>query len=130
MTRVKRGSVAVKRRKKVIKLTKGFKGSHSKLFASANQQMMKALRYSYIDRRQRKREFRSLWIRRINAASRQIEPTVLSGSKSSLSYSRLINMLGSTNNNLNRKVISQLAVLDPVCFQELVIEVSDRHSKP
>ena len=127
MTRVKRGSIAVKRRKKVIKLTKGFKGSHSKLFASANQQMMKALRYSYIDRRQRKREFRSLWIRRINAASRKIAPK--DGAQSSLSYSRLINMLGTTNNNLNRKVISQLAVLDPICFQKLVTEVSDRHSE-
>ena len=70
MSRVKRGNVARKRRKKVLKLAKGFRGSHSKLFRIANQQVMKALRNAYRDRRKRKRDFRRLWITRINAASR------------------------------------------------------------
>ena len=71
MTRVKRGNVARKRRKKILKLAKGFRGSHSTLFRTANQQVMKALRNSYRDRRKRKRDFRRLWITRINAAVRQ-----------------------------------------------------------
>ena len=70
MARVKRGNVARKRRNKVLKLAKGFRGSHSRLFRVANQQVMKALRYAYRDRRNRKRDFRRLWITRINAASR------------------------------------------------------------
>ena len=83
MARVKRGNVARKRRKKVLKLAKGFRGSHSKLFRIANQQVMKALRYAYRDRRRRKRDFRRLWITRINAAARQ----------QGMSYSRLIGQL-------------------------------------
>ena len=70
MARVKRGNVARKRRKKVLKLAKGFRGSHSKLFRTANQQVMKALRNAYRDRRRKKRDFRRLWITRINAAAR------------------------------------------------------------
>ena len=70
MTRVKGGSVAQKRHKKIIKLTKGFVGSHSKLFATANQQNMKALKYAYNDRRKKKNQYRRLWIVRINALSR------------------------------------------------------------
>jgi len=70
MTRIKRGFVANKRHKKIIKLTKGFVGSHSKLFTTANQQNMKALRYSYYDRRKKKNQYKRLWIVRINAISR------------------------------------------------------------
>ena len=70
MTRIKRGFVAHKRRKKIIKLTKGFVGSHSKLFTTANQQNMKALRYSYYDRRKKKNQYKRLWIVRINAIAR------------------------------------------------------------
>jgi len=70
MVRVKRGNVARKRRKKVLKLAKGFRGSHSRLFRIANQQVMKSLRYSYMGRKQKKRKFRQLWITRINAATR------------------------------------------------------------
>lgn len=70
MTRVKRGFVASKRRKKIIKSTKGFIGSHSKLFTTANQQNMKALRYAYCDRRKKKNDFRQLWIVRMNAIAR------------------------------------------------------------
>jgi len=71
MTRVKRGNVAIKRRKKILRLAKGYRGSHSKLFRIANQQVMKALKYAYRGRKLKKRNFRSLWIVRINAALRQ-----------------------------------------------------------
>ena len=71
MTRVKRGNVARKHRNKILKLAKGFRGAHSKLYRIANQQVMKALRNAYRDRKKKKRDFRRLWIARINAASRQ-----------------------------------------------------------
>ena len=85
MTRVKRGLYFMRyyRKKKIMKLTKGFKGSHSVLFRTANQQAMKALRYAYIDRRKCKRDFRRLWIQRINGAARSYN----------LSYSQVINKL-------------------------------------
>ena len=70
MVRVKRGNVARKRRKKILNLAKGYRGAHSRLFRVANQQVMKALRYSYVGRKQKKRMFRRIWITRINAASR------------------------------------------------------------
>ena len=75
MVRVKRGNVARKRRKKILQLAKGYRGAHSRLFRIANQQVMKALRYSYIGRKQKKRFFRKLWITRINAASRAFLPS-------------------------------------------------------
>ena len=71
MVRVKRGNVARKRRKKILQLAKGYRGAHSRLFRVANQQVMKALRYSYVGRKQKKRIFRKLWISRINASARQ-----------------------------------------------------------
>ncbi len=110
MTRVKRGNVARKRRNKILKMAKGFRGSHSKLFRTANQQVMKALRNSYRDRRNRKRDFRRLWIARINAASR------LHG----MSYSQLIGNLKKANIQLNRKMLSQMAILDPASFAKVV----------
>jgi large subunit ribosomal protein L20 len=110
MTRVKRGNVARKRRKKILKLAKGFRGSHSKLFRTANQQVMKALRNAYRDRRKKKRDFRRLWITRINAAAR------LNG----LSYSKLINQLQKADITLNRKVLAQLAMVDPAAFAKIV----------
>lgn len=110
MTRVKRGNVARKRRKKILKLAKGFRGSHSKLFRTANQQVMKALRNAYRDRRKRKRDFRRLWITRINAAAR------LEG----ISYSQLTGQLKRANIEINRKMLAQLAVLDPAAFTEVV----------
>ncbi len=115
MARVKRGNVARKRRKKILKLAKGFRGSHSKLFRTANQQVMKALRYAYRDRRNRKRDFRRLWITRINAASRM----------HGLSYSKLISQLKQADIDLNRKVLAQMAVLDPAGFAK-VVEVANR----
>ena len=110
MARVKRGNVARKRRKKILKLAKGFRGSHSKLFRTANQQVMKALRYAYRDRRNRKRDFRLLWITRINAAARQ----------EGLSYSKLIGQLKKANIEINRKMLAQMAVLDPASFSAVV----------
>ncbi|MBD2162104.1 MAG: 50S ribosomal protein L20 [Limnothrix sp.] len=106
MARVKRGNVARKRRKKILKLAKGFRGSHSRLFRTANQQVMKALRSAYRDRRRRKRDFRRLWIARINAAAR------INGT----SYSQLVGNLKKADILLNRKMLAQLAVLDPEVF--------------
>ncbi|WP_019501687.1 50S ribosomal protein L20 [Pseudanabaena sp. PCC 6802] len=113
MTRVKRGNVARKRRKKILKLAKGFRGSHSKLFRTANQQVMKALRNAYRDRRKKKRDFRRLWIARINAAAR------LQG----ITYSKLAGQLKKADIELNRKMLAQLAILDPDAF-ERVVEVA------
>ncbi|MBD1915228.1 MULTISPECIES: 50S ribosomal protein L20 [Cyanophyceae] len=115
MARVKRGNVARKRRNKILKLAKGFRGSHSKLFRTANQQVMKALRYAYRDRRNRKRDFRRLWITRINAASRM----------HGLSYSQLIGQLKKSNIDINRKMLAQMAVLDPDGFAK-VVEVANQ----
>jgi len=114
MVRVKRGNVARNRRNKILKIAKGFRGTHSKLFRMANQQVMKALRYSYVGRKRRKREFRSLWIVRINAAIRE------TGS----SYSSFISKLKKSEIALNRKMLAQLAVLDKDCFTKVVQSVT------
>ena len=110
MVRVKRGNVARKRRKKILQLAKGYRGAHSRLFRVANQQVMKALRYSYVGRKQKKRMFRRIWITRINAASR------IKG----LSYSRLIHNFKKSNIEINRKMLAQIAVLDSTTFNELI----------
>jgi large subunit ribosomal protein L20 len=110
MVRVKRGNVARKRRKKVLTLASGYRGAHSVLFRVANKQVMKALRYSYIGRKQKKRIFRKIWINRINAASR------LNG----ISYSKLIHKFKKSNIDLNRKMLSQIAVLDATTFKLLI----------
>jgi large subunit ribosomal protein L20 len=108
--RVKRGVANRNKHKKVFKLTKGFRGSLSKVFRAANQAMMRALKHSYRDRRKKKRDFRSLWIQRINAAAR-IE---------GMSYSQLINGLKRAQIEVNRKVLADLAVNDPSTFNKLV----------
>lgn len=110
MTRVKRGNVARKRRKEVLNLAEGFRGSSSKLFRTAQQQTMKALRYSYRDRQQRKREFCGLWISRINAAARSY----------GMNYSGLRHELKKSGILLNRKVLSQVALRDEQAFNQLV----------
>nr|YP_009315157.1 Ribosomal protein L20 [Titanophycus setchellii]SCW23612.1 Ribosomal protein L20 [Titanophycus setchellii] len=110
MTRVKRGNVARKRRKKILKLAKGYRGAHSGLFRTSKQQVMKALRYSYVGRKNRKREFRSLWICRINAAARNND----------INYSTFIYLLKQAHVGLNRKILAQMAVLDPISFNKLV----------
>lgn len=129
MVRVKRGNVARKRRKKILQLAKGYRGSHSRLFRVANQQVMKALRYSYIGRKQKKRLFRKLWITRINVASRMSFPKVSldklsqrtyhTNSLPRSSYSFLINSLKRNKITLNRKMLAQLAILDPSTFSTL-----------
>jgi len=108
--RVKRGNVARKRRKKILKLAKGFRGAGSKLFRTANQQVMKALRSAYRDRRRKKRDFRRLWIARINAATRA----------QGLRYSEFIDGLKKANIQLNRKMLARLAFLDPEAFTRVV----------
>ena len=110
MVRIKRGNVARKRRKKILSLASGYRGAHSVLFRIANQQVMKALRYSYIGRKQKKRIFRRIWISRINAASR------LNG----ITYSQLINKFKKSNIDLNRKMLSQIAILDASTFKSLI----------
>lgn len=110
MVRVKRGNVARKRRKKILNLAKGYKGSHSKLFRTANQQVMKALSYSYIGRKQKKRLFRRLWIMRINAAVRSHK----------MKYSLFISLLKINQIALNRKMLSQLSILDEQGFLRII----------
>ena len=110
MARVKRGNVARKRRNKILRLARGFQGSNGSLFRTANQRVMKALRNAYRDRRRRKRDFRRLWIARINAAAR------ING----LSYSRLIGGLKKADVRLNRKMLAQLAMSDPNSFASVV----------
>jgi|Transcript_25521 large subunit ribosomal protein L20 len=110
MVRVKRGNVAIKRRKKILKFAKGFKGAHSRLFRTANGQVMKALVYSYIGRKRRKRDFKRLWICRVNAASRA----------QGLTYSRLRHMMKLASLNLNLKMLAQLVLFDKVAFSKLI----------
>lgn len=109
MPRVKGGTVTRKRRKKVLKLAKGYYGSKHTLYKVANQQVMKSLMYAYRDRRQKKRDFRKLWITRINAAAR------ING----LSYSRLMHGLKVAGIEVNRKMLADLAISDEKAFAEL-----------
>ena len=107
--RVKRGFKARRRRKKVLKLAKGFRGGHSKLFRTAADTVDRSLRYAYRDRRQRKRDFRRLWVVRINAAARM----------NKLSYSKFIQGLKLAKINLDRKVLAELAISDPAGFTKI-----------
>ncbi|PWI58501.1 50S ribosomal protein L20 [Sulfoacidibacillus thermotolerans] len=109
MPRVKGGIVTRRRHKKILKLARGYFGSKHRLFRTANQQVMKSLMYAYRDRRVRKRDFRRLWIQRINAAAR------LNG----LSYSRLMFGLKQAGVEVNRKMLADLAVHDAHAFTEL-----------
>lgn len=116
MARVKRGNVLQKRHKKIIKYAKGFRGSLSTLFIAANQAVMQAWKNAYRDRRKRKRDFRSLWIARINAACR------LNG----LTYSKFIYGLNKANIELNRKVLAEMAVSDQEAFTRLAEVVKQK----
>jgi large subunit ribosomal protein L20 len=109
MPRVKGGTVTRRRRKRVLKLAKGFFGSKHRLYKVANQQVMKSLMYAYRDRRQKKRDFRKLWITRINAAART----------NGLSYSRLMHGLKLAGIEVNRKMLADLAITDEKTFAEL-----------
>lgn len=110
MPRVKNSFKTRQRRKKILKLAKGYFGSKSKLFRVANQQVMKSLAYAYRDRRARKRDFRRLWIARINAAARD----------NGISYSRFLFGLKKAGVLVNRKMLADLAVNDPAAFRKLV----------
>jgi large subunit ribosomal protein L20 len=110
MPRVKGGNVARKRRKKVLKLAKGYFGSKHILYRTAHEQVMKSLSYAYRDRKQRKRNFRKLWITRINAAAR------LNG----MSYSTFINGLSKAGVEVNRKMLADIAVYDAAGFAKFV----------
>ncbi len=115
MSRVKRGNVARKRRNKILQLAKGFRGSNGTLFRTANQRVMKALCNAYRDRKRRKRDFRRLWIARINAAAR------ING----ISYSRLFGNLKKSNIIINRKMLAQIAIVDPNNFKKIVSSVKN-----
>ncbi|MBS4173775.1 50S ribosomal protein L20 [Bacillus sp. FJAT-49736] len=119
MPRVKGGTVTRRRRKKVLKLAKGYFGSKHTLFKVANQQVMKSYMYAYRDRRQKKRDFRKLWITRINAAAR------ING----LSYSRLMHGLKLAGIEVNRKMLSDLAIHDEKAFAELANQAKAQYSK-
>lgn len=106
MPRVKRGFKARQRRNKVLKAAKGFRGGHSKLFKTAFITLSRARMFAYRDRRTRKRDFRSLWIARINAAARE----------NGLSYSKLMGGLHKAGIELDRKVLADMAVKDPAAF--------------
>lgn len=110
MARVKFGKVTRRRHKKILKLAKGYWGAKSKLFRVANQAVMKSLMYAYIGRKLRKRDFRRLWITRINAAARA----------HGISYSRFINGLKKAGIEINRKMLSEMAIHDEKAFEELV----------
>lgn|SRR5665647_543270 len=109
MARVKRGVTTHRRHKKILKLAKGYVGSKSKLFRVANQQVMKSGNYAYAHRKLRKRDFRKLWIARINAAARENGTT----------YSRMIHGLKVKGVDINRKVLADLAISDPQGFTDL-----------
>ena len=108
--RVKRGFKSRRRRKKILKLARGYRGGRSKLFRTAADSVDKALMYAYRDRKARKRDFRRLWIARINAGARMNE----------MSYSKLINGLKRANVELDRKILAEMAVSDPATFSKVV----------
>jgi len=110
MPRVKRGFKARRRRNKVLKLAKGYRGARGKLFRSATEAVDRGLNYAYRDRRTKKRDFRALWIARINAAARM----------EGLSYSRLVYGLKQADIALDRKILAEVAVTDPAGFREIV----------
>jgi large subunit ribosomal protein L20 len=114
--RVKRGFKANRRRNKVLKLARGFRGGRSKLYRTAADAVDKALMYAYRDRRVRKREFRKLWIVRINAGARMND----------LSYSRFMNGLKLVGCELDRKVLADLAICDPAGFSQLASQATAR----
>jgi len=116
MPRARGGFKTRRRRKKILKMAKGYYGAKSRLFRIATEAVDKSLRYAYRDRRVKKREFRSLWIVRINAAVRAL----------GLTYSQFIKGLSRAQINLNRKSLADIAVNDPVAFNEIVKTVGEK----
>lgn len=119
MARVKGGTVTRKRRKKMLKLAKGYYGSKHTLFKTAKEQVMNSYNYAYRDRRQKKRDFRKLWIARINAAARM----------NGLSYSKLMHGLKVAEIDINRKMLADLAVNDAAAFTALADQAKDALAK-
>lgn len=113
MARVKGAMKTRARHKKILKLAKGYRGAKSKLYRTANQAVMKSLAYAYRDRKAKKREFRQLWIARINAAARM----------NGISYSKFMNGLKNKGIEINRKMLAEIAVSDPEAFTKLVDQV-------
>ncbi len=113
MARIKGAVKTRARHKKILKLAKGYRGAKSKLYKTANQAVMKSLSYAYRDRKQKKRDFRQLWIARINAAARA----------NGMSYSRFMNGLKQNGIEINRKMLSEIAISDPAAFTKLVEKV-------
>ena len=115
MARVKGGTISRARHKKVMKQAKGYFGSKHRLYRSANEQVMHSGKYAYRDRKQKKRDFRKLWITRINAACRQND----------ISYSKFINGLTKAEIEINRKMLSEIAIDNPAAFTQLVNTAKD-----
>ena len=115
MARVKGGTISRARHKKVMKQAKGYFGSKHRLYRTANEQVMHSGKYAYRDRKQKKRDFRKLWITRINAACRQND----------ISYSKFINGLTKAEIDINRKMLSEIAIDNPTAFTELVKVAKD-----
>ena len=115
MTRVKTGTVSKKRHKKVLKAAKGYFGSKHRLYKTAKEQLMHSGQYAFRDRKQKKRDFRKLWITRINAACRENE----------ISYSRFIEGLNKAGVEVDRKMLSEIAIADPKAFADLVKVAKD-----
>lgn len=113
MSRVTKASTAKSKHKKVLKSAKGYYGARSRLYKTAKQSNIKSLQYSFRDRKVKKRDFRALWIARINAASRDLD----------ISYSKLISSLANKNVLLNRKMLSEIAVSDNATFEKVVKKV-------
>lgn len=109
MARVKKGVNAHKRHKKVLKMAKGYYGAKSKTYRAAKPATMRALRSAYVGRKNKKREYRRMWIARINAAARM----------NNISYSKLMNGLKKSNIEINRKMLSEMAIHDPAAFAQL-----------
>jgi len=116
MARVKRGVIALKKRNKVLKAVKGFRGARGRTYRAANEALLHSLIYAFRDRRRRKRDFRALWITRINAAARA----------EGLSYSRLVSGLKKEGLALNRKMLADLAMNDEAGFAKL-LEIAKKH---
>ena len=116
MARVKRGVIALKKRNKVLKAVKGFRGARGRTYKAANEALLHSLTYAFRDRRCRKRDFRALWITRINAAARS----------EGLTYSRLVSGLRKEGLKLNRKMLADLAMNDRAAFSQL-LEIAKKH---
>ena len=116
MARIKRGVMSLKKRRKVLKAVKGFRGARGRTYKAANEALLHSMVYAFRDRRRRKRDFRSLWITRINAAARS----------EGLTYSRLMSGLKKEGLNVNRKILAELAVNDQSAFSHL-LQIAKKH---